>query len=147
VSARPVWAPWRGARPARQRVAVAFEGGAFVVGEVEALQHLLDTLFDSQQLPGAGFLGQVEGATGAGQPVRALGEEVVGTVAVAEVVQTRDGIRIRGGKSASVQWSEVKSALVEKAGPQRAPRAVCARRQIHDISGSGGRLDDAGPRV
>lgn len=33
-----------------------------------------------------GLLGQVEGAAGAGEPVRALGEEVVGAVAFAEVV-------------------------------------------------------------
>ncbi|MFI7642630.1 hypothetical protein [Nonomuraea sp. NPDC049400] len=33
---------------------------AFVVGELELFQHLLDALLDRQQLPGVGLLGQVE---------------------------------------------------------------------------------------
>ncbi len=34
-------------------VPVAFERGAFLVGELQLLQQLLDTVLDRQQLPGA----------------------------------------------------------------------------------------------
>jgi len=48
-----------------------------------------------------------------------------------ELVLTRDGIRIRGGKSASIQWGEVKSVLVEKAGPKgRRVRFVLADKSM-----------------
>jgi hypothetical protein len=48
-----------------------------------------------------------------------------------QLVLTRDGIRIRGGKSASIQWSEVRSVLVEKAGPNgRHVRFVLADRSM-----------------
>jgi hypothetical protein len=59
-------------------------------------QHLLDAFLDRQQLPGVGLLGQVEGTTGAGQAVRAFGEEVVGAVAVAQVV-VLPGLSVGGG--------------------------------------------------
>ncbi|GAA4263868.1 hypothetical protein GCM10022255_112310 [Dactylosporangium darangshiense] len=50
------------------------------------LEHLIDPVFDGQELAGVGLFGQVEGALGAGEPVWALGEEVVAAVAVAKVV-------------------------------------------------------------
>lgn len=69
-----------------QDVAVAFECSAFVIGEFKAFEHLLDTVFHREQLSRTGLLGQVERASGAGEAVWALDEEVVGAVAVAELV-------------------------------------------------------------
>jgi hypothetical protein len=69
-----------------QSVTVSFEGFAFLLSEIELFQHLLHAALDREQLPGAGLLGQVERAAGAGEPVRAFGEEVVAAVALAEVV-------------------------------------------------------------
>ncbi|MET7396275.1 hypothetical protein ABZS66_22610 [Dactylosporangium sp. NPDC005572] len=66
--------------------AVALEGDALFVGEVELLKHSIDPVFDGQELAGVGLFGQVEAALGAGESVSALGEEVVAAVAVAEVV-------------------------------------------------------------
>jgi hypothetical protein len=56
---------------------VAFECVAFVVGEVELFEHLLDSALDLEELSFGGVLGEVEGAAGAGEAVGALGEEVV----------------------------------------------------------------------
>jgi hypothetical protein len=56
---------------------VAFECLAFVVGEVELLEHLLDSALDLEALSFGGVLGEVEGAAGAGEAVGALAEEVV----------------------------------------------------------------------
>jgi hypothetical protein len=56
---------------------VAFECLAFVVGEVELFEHLLDSALDLEELSFGGVLGEVEGAAGAGEAVGALGEEVV----------------------------------------------------------------------
>lgn len=36
---------------------VAFECGAFVVGEVELLEHLVDPVFDGQELASVGLFG------------------------------------------------------------------------------------------
>jgi hypothetical protein len=48
-----------------------------------------------------------------------------------ELILTRDGIRIRGRKSASVHWSEVRSVLAEKAGPNgRRVRFVLADKSM-----------------
>jgi hypothetical protein len=48
-----------------------------------------------------------------------------------ELVLTQNGIRIRGGKSASIQWSEVQSVLVEKAGSNgRRVRFVLANKSM-----------------
>jgi hypothetical protein len=41
-----------------ERVAVTFEGVAFVIGESAAFEQLLEALPDDQQLPGAGLLGR-----------------------------------------------------------------------------------------
>ncbi|MFJ8027966.1 hypothetical protein [Streptomyces sp. NPDC096311] len=65
---------------------VAFEGFAFVVGEVELFEHLVDAVSHGQELSAGGLLGEVERAACAGQPVGALGEEVVAAVALAQVV-------------------------------------------------------------
>jgi Domain of unknown function (DUF1707) len=59
---------------------------ALFVGEVDLFEHLLDAVLDREQLPGVGLLGQVEGAACAGEAVRTFGEEVVGAVALAQVV-------------------------------------------------------------
>ena len=56
---------------------VAFECLAFVVGEVELFEHLLDSALDLEELSFGGVLGEVEGAAGAGEAVGALGEEAV----------------------------------------------------------------------
>src|SRR5439155_27192476 len=78
------------------RVAVAFEGGAFVVGEVELLKHRVDSFFDGQELASMAGFGQVERAPGTGEPVRAFGEEVVAAVALAQVV-VLPGLTAAGG--------------------------------------------------
>lgn len=67
------------------RFAVTFEGFAPVIGEVELFEHLVDAVLDDQELASAGGLGDVERAAGAGQPVGALGEEVVRAVALTQV--------------------------------------------------------------
>ena len=43
---------------------VAFECLAFVVGEVELFEHLLDSALDLEELSFGGVLGEVEGAAG-----------------------------------------------------------------------------------
>ncbi|MER5826166.1 hypothetical protein ABT086_28870 [Streptomyces mirabilis] len=66
--------------------AVAFESIAFVVGEIELFEHLVDAVLHGQKLAAGGLFGDVERAACAGQPVGALGEEVVAAVALAQVV-------------------------------------------------------------
>jgi hypothetical protein len=65
-------------REVGEGLAVAFEGFAFGVGEVELFEHLVDAGLDLQELAAVGVLGQVERAADAGQAMGALGEEVVG---------------------------------------------------------------------
>ncbi|MCF2435931.1 hypothetical protein LV779_21960 [Streptomyces thinghirensis] len=77
---------------------VAFEGLAFVVGEVELFEHLIDAVSHSQELSSAGLLGDVERAARAGQSVGALGQEVVAAVALAQVV-VLPGLFSAGGGS------------------------------------------------
>src|SRR5581483_4308921 len=70
----------------------AFDSGAVVVGEGNLDEHSLQAGLGFEQLSAAGGLGEVEVAAGAGHPVRALLEEGVAAVAVAEVViLERDG--------------------------------------------------------
>jgi hypothetical protein len=64
-------------------VAVAFEGFAFVVGEVELFERLLDAVSGLEELAFGGVFGDVERAACAGEAVGAAGEEVVAAVAVA----------------------------------------------------------------
>jgi hypothetical protein len=83
------WPSWLGVGPAGvgtsaslaaragNGLPVAFECLAFVVGEVELFEHLLDSALDLEELSFGGVLGEVEGAAGAGEAVGALGEEVV----------------------------------------------------------------------
>lgn len=68
------------------RFAVSFESFALVVGEIELFEHLVDAVPDSQELAAGRVFGDVERTAGAGQPVGALGEEVVAAVAAAQVV-------------------------------------------------------------
>ena len=69
------------------RVLVALDGGAFLVGERDLDEHPLQPVLGLEQLRLAGWLGDVEVAAGARHPVRALLEEAVGAVAVPEVVE------------------------------------------------------------
>ena len=79
-----------------ESLVVALEGGAFVVGEVDGFEHPVDAVLDGQHLAGAALFREVERTAGAGQPVGAFGEEVVGAVALAEVV-VLPGLTVRGG--------------------------------------------------
>ncbi|GAA2104473.1 hypothetical protein GCM10009801_80120 [Streptomyces albiaxialis] len=69
------------------RLAVSFKGFAFVVGQVDLFEHLVDAVPDGQELTLSGLFRDVERAACAGRPVGALGEEVIAAVALAQVVE------------------------------------------------------------
>jgi hypothetical protein len=70
-------------------VVVGFDRGAFVVGERDLNEHPLQPALRFEQLRSAGGFRDVEVAACARHPVRALLEEAVGAVAVAEVVELK----------------------------------------------------------
>jgi ribosomal protein S18 acetylase RimI-like enzyme len=98
---------------------VAFECGAFVVGEVELLEHLIDPVFDGQELAGVGLLGQVEAALGAGE----RRGEVVTTAARAGA----GPVRMRGHARAP--------AVCSPDMPDDASMDIRVRRLRHDAEG------------
>lgn len=85
-------------RPSRESSAAcpSSTAASFVVGERDGCEHALEVVLGFQQLGLAGVLGDVEVASCARHPVRALLEEGVGAVAVAEVV-VLPGLPVRGG--------------------------------------------------
>ena len=76
----------RGSASAMRASRSASRAARSVVGEVELFEHLVDAVSHGQELSAGGLLGDVERAACAGQPVGALGEEVVAAVSLAQVV-------------------------------------------------------------